>query len=421
MPLPAVGASTHVSPAARCWVTLRRMSDANAAESVPRGAVESGRAMPDGTGCRPRRALVIVGKAPRPGHSKTRLCPPLTPAEAAALSAAFLLDSVALGLSLGWEQVTIVHPSDDTVALREVLHAARIATVTATSSDTATATATVGVAAAACRESLDVADKATACVHTRQRPAGDQWDADRASHARVSHAEQIVTLMAQSGDGLRDALCGAFTAHFGAGFEQVVLIGSDSPTLPCDALRDASRLLADNDIVIGPSRDGGYYLIGMTAPHLDVFDDITWSSSQVYAQTVDRARRHARRHADVRTWYDVDEPADLDTLHDELELCTASGPRDALAVCAAKGVPRPPTATRPADPAPDAGVLLARPLATDGRATDTRSGEALSRSPARGAAPERASERASATRRVLETFDRRITASAASAVVATSG
>ena len=59
-----------------------------------------------------RRALVIVGKAPRPGRTKTRLVPPLSADQAADLSSAFLLDTVELGLGLGWECVSVVHPAE---------------------------------------------------------------------------------------------------------------------------------------------------------------------------------------------------------------------------------------------------------------------------------------------------------------------
>src|SRR6266542_1817856 len=65
-----------------------------------------------------RRALVIVAKAPRPGRAKTRLVPPLSPAEAAALSGAFLLDTIETGLSLAWERISLIHPAGQDDAAR---------------------------------------------------------------------------------------------------------------------------------------------------------------------------------------------------------------------------------------------------------------------------------------------------------------
>src|SRR5438105_11821830 len=68
-----------------------------------------------------RRALLIVAKPPQPGRTKTRLVPPLTPDEAAELYGGFLLDCVSLGLNLGWERVSVVHPAGDRQALADLL------------------------------------------------------------------------------------------------------------------------------------------------------------------------------------------------------------------------------------------------------------------------------------------------------------
>src|SRR5438552_13039814 len=70
-----------------------------------------------------RRALLIVGKAPVPGRTKTRLVPPLSAEEAAELYRGFLLDSVSLGLDLGWERVSVVHPAGSGPALADLLPA----------------------------------------------------------------------------------------------------------------------------------------------------------------------------------------------------------------------------------------------------------------------------------------------------------
>jgi uncharacterized protein len=198
-----------------------------------------------------RRVAVIVGKAPRPGLTKTRLIPTLSPEGAAALYRGLLLDSVQLGLGLGWEQVTVVHPQGDEPALSELL------------------------------------------------------------------PPQVV-LLEQPGHGLRDALRHAFAQHFAAGFERVVLIGSDSPTLSMQPLEDACSALKACDLSIGRSLDGGYYLLGLRQPHPGVFEAIDWSTSRVYAQTLARARGLGLSVHAVQESYDVDEPADLQRLHAEL-------------------------------------------------------------------------------------------------------
>jgi len=198
-----------------------------------------------------RRALVIVGKAPRPGRTKTRLVPPLSHDEAAALSSAFLLDTVETALSLGWERVTVVHPAlaDESDLLRRVLPVQ-------------------------------------------------------------------VGLAAQAGLGLGDALRGAFAAHFAEDFERVVLVDSDSPTLPRAILEAACAELDRADVTIGPTRDGGYYLLGLRARRDRLFERIAWSTERVFEQTLERAR--PLRVCSLAEWYDVDTPADLERLRAEL-------------------------------------------------------------------------------------------------------
>jgi uncharacterized protein len=127
-----------------------------------------------------------------------------------------------------------------------------------------------------------------------------------------------VHLLEQPGTDLHDALASAFAHHLAHGFDRVVLIGSDSPTLPRDPVEQACAALEVADLSIGPSLDGGYYLIGMRQPHLPVFKDIDWSTPRAYAQTLDNARRLGLRVHPVQEWYDVDEPRDLQRLQDDL-------------------------------------------------------------------------------------------------------
>jgi rSAM/selenodomain-associated transferase 1 len=134
---------------------------------------------------------------------------------------------------------------------------------------------------------------------------------------------QGITLLEQSGMGLGDALSVAFRQHFAEGFTQVVLIGSDNPTLSRGPIEAAcSALTNDFDLSIGPSTDGGYYLIGMRRAHDGLFEDIEWSTPRVYRQTVERAQALNLRVHPVPEWYDVDEPSDL--LRLELDLRSAS-------------------------------------------------------------------------------------------------
>lgn len=204
-----------------------------------------------------RRALVVVGKAPRAGLAKTRLVPPLSKDAAAQLYRAFLLDTLGMARMLGWERVALIHPYGDGPALQSLSNG--------------------------------------------------------------------VELVEQPAEGIGNALAYAFDHHFAHGYEHVVLIGSDNPTLTTEPILAADGALDHAaDVAIGPTRDGGYYLIGMRQPHLGLFADVEWSTPRVYAQTVERARQQGLRVRAVREWYDVDEPADLDFLVTDLRTLPSS-------------------------------------------------------------------------------------------------
>ncbi len=98
------------------------------------------------------------------------------------------------------------------------------------------------------------------------------------------------------------------------------LIDSDSPTVPAAAFyRAVEALRAPGDrVVLGPSDDGGYYLIGLKQAHAAPFERITWSTGSVYAETVARCREAGREVVTLPMWYDVDDAATLDVLTAEL-------------------------------------------------------------------------------------------------------
>jgi rSAM/selenodomain-associated transferase 1 len=132
-------------------------------------------------------------------------------------------------------------------------------------------------------------------------------------------ADTRVDLLAQPGAGLGEALAYAFERHFAEGYDAAILIGSDNPTLSAHPVRAAmTSLYAGADLTVGPTLDGGYYLIGMQRPHLGVFTGIEWSTPRVYGQTLERARQLKLRVHSVAEWYDVDEPADLGRLAREV-------------------------------------------------------------------------------------------------------
>ena len=127
-------------------------------------------------------------------------------------------------------------------------------------------------------------------------------------------------LVAQRGDGFGERLLAAAEDILACGYGGVCLIDSDSPTVPRAAyeLAVAELTRAGDRIVLGPTADGGYYLIGMKRPHAAVFERIHWSTDSVCAETRERARAAGIEVVDLPLWYDVDDLATLDILKAEL-------------------------------------------------------------------------------------------------------
>ena len=110
-------------------------------------------------------------------------------------------------------------------------------------------------------------------------------------------------------------------AHFLAeGYQKVIVINSDGPSLPKDYLSQSINLLKDHDLVIGPSEDGGYYLIGCKEELSELFCGIAWSTDQVFDQTVVNANSLSLLTAVLPKWYDVDRPEDAIRLANELKI-----------------------------------------------------------------------------------------------------
>jgi rSAM/selenodomain-associated transferase 1 len=129
-----------------------------------------------------------------------------------------------------------------------------------------------------------------------------------------------VNYLPQRGATLGEREANVFADLLQQGFSRIVIIGSDIPTLPPAHLHAALACLEEpgNDVVIGPSDDGGYYLIGARAPHPTLFQDIAWSTPTVCAETLARARRAGLHVARVPSWHDVDNADDLRKLVLEL-------------------------------------------------------------------------------------------------------
>jgi rSAM/selenodomain-associated transferase 1 len=113
-------------------------------------------------------------------------------------------------------------------------------------------------------------------------------------------------LLPQAAGNLGDRMASFIAAQLQAGAERVVLLGTDSPTVPLTFVEQAFQELAEADVVLGPATDGGYYLIGCAQRLPPLFEHVTWSSSCVLAQTIAGLADPARRLALLPPWYDVD-------------------------------------------------------------------------------------------------------------------
>ena len=204
-----------------------------------------------------KEALVVMAKAPRAGEVKTRLSGALGPEEARGLYVAFLSDTFAL--------------MEDVRDERE--------------------------------------DLALGLCYT---PEGEE--------EAFEEVEREGSLMIpQRGQDLGERLTNCFADLFALGFESVVVIGADGPTLPGEYVFDAFECFeADEDVVVGPAEDGGYYLVGMRKLHKRIFEDVPWGGAGVLDATMDRAREAGLNLVLLPEWRDVDTPEDFERLKREL-------------------------------------------------------------------------------------------------------
>ncbi len=131
--------------------------------------------------------------------------------------------------------------------------------------------------------------------------------------------------LAQRGDDLGARMANLVSDLLAAGHAAVLVTGSDLPTLPAARFVEAARVLSGGgaDVVLGPSEDGGYYLIGLARPAPALFVDMRWSAPDVLAVTCERAQRLGLRVHRLPPWYDVDTAADLVRLRDDLASAAA--------------------------------------------------------------------------------------------------
>jgi len=234
-------------------------------------------------------ALAVMTKAPQAGRVKTRLVPPLTPEEAAELNKCFLRDT-AVAISLACSR----RPAGN-VSKMQFRH---------------------GYASHSPSRSFNAAGSqavTAACGIAVYTPVGAE-----AAYTEILAAD--FHLLPQRGDKFGERLYFAVEDLFKCGFESVCLIDSDSPTVPAENFAAAVELLSTSDdgVVLGPSDDGGYYLIGLKKPYLRLFEQIDWSTERVLNQTIRRANEIGLEVKLLPNGYDVDDDASLRRLCTDL-------------------------------------------------------------------------------------------------------
>ncbi len=188
----------------------------------------------------------------------------------------------------------------------------------------------LGAAGAAClyeamlRDSLDAFASVGA---SRLVALAAPEDSGVAALRSIAPAEWDVA--AQEGNDLGERLANA-TATLGAGGNVVALASSDSPTAPIGPMREAlAALRGPRRALLGPCDDGGYYLIALTSPVLEVFQGIRWGTPDVLGATRARCRELSLELRELPQSYDIDEPNDVNRLRRELEQYPERAPRTA--------------------------------------------------------------------------------------------
>jgi uncharacterized protein len=201
--------------------------------------------------------IAVMAKASAPGRTKTRLVPPLSYDEAAALNTAFLQD-----------------------VTDNMLRAGEHAAITG---------------------------------YVAFGPPGSEDFFHRVLPSAIGLIDAWLP-------NLGDCLLHTIQQILAYGHGSAVVLNADSPTLPTALLVEAADVLAQpgERAVLGPASDGGYYLLGLKTAHRRMFEDIAWSTERVAAQTLERAREIKLDVHRLPVWYDVDNVEDLRRLDAEI-------------------------------------------------------------------------------------------------------
>lgn len=124
---------------------------------------------------------------------------------------------------------------------------------------------------------------------------------------------QFVATFPQFGDNLGDRMYNAILRQFNNGYSKVILIGSDIPEIQPLDIENAFKILDTNDVCLGPTKDGGYYLIGMKKPHEEIFkDNLKWGNKSIFESTVSIANSLELTVGLTSKLLDIDDKSDIE-------------------------------------------------------------------------------------------------------------
>lgn len=123
----------------------------------------------------------------------------------------------------------------------------------------------------------------------------------------------------QQGSNLGERMHNAFKLAEEEGGSKIVVIGSDSPTILSEFIEESFNLLNDSDIVLGPAKNRGLYLIGLRKPLRDLFKNISWDSANIVTRILDNAASLGKKVNKLKEWYDVDDKESLLYLNNSLK------------------------------------------------------------------------------------------------------
>lgn len=188
-----------------------------------------------------------------------------------------------------------------------------------------------GLYAAMLRDTLDGLQSVTADDYVVfVTPGADDAETKVALEVLGRHVPAPWQLVVQEGLELGDRVEHAFTTMFARGAAYALLSGSDAPSFPPEPLAEGlAAAAAASDVLVGPSEDGGYYVIGMSKLEPRLVRDIPWSTPAVMETTRQRCRDAGLTLRELPQWYDVDEPSDVLRLIDELRKQPELAPRTA--------------------------------------------------------------------------------------------